>query len=85
VELVIPVAGRVGSYSAPGLGCSGTLTMPVTATSTMAAVGTTSVVNADCTARARLTLTLDGSGEITMDWIWVGHPLKIGTATLTDS
>jgi hypothetical protein len=85
VELVIPAAGRVGSYSAPGLGCSGTLTVPVTATSTMAAVGTTSVVNADCTARARLTLTLDGSGEITVDWIWVGHPLKIGTATLTDS
>ena len=85
VELVIPAAGRVGSYSAPGLGCSGTLTMPVTATSTMAAVGTTSEVNTGCTARARLTLTLSGSGEITMNWIWVGHPLKVGTATLTDS
>ena len=34
---------------------------------------------------ARLTLTLSGSGEITMNWIWVGHPLKVGTATLTDS
>jgi hypothetical protein len=48
-------------------------------------VGTTSEVNTGCTARARLTLTLSGSGEITMNWIWVGHPLKVGTATLTDS
>jgi hypothetical protein len=85
VELVIPAAGRVGSYTASALGCSGTLTVPDAATTTMGGVAkTTSAVNTGCSAKARLTLTLSGSDGISMTWTPVGHPLKVGTAALTN-
>ena len=85
VQLVIPAAGRSGSYNVPSLGCSGTLTLPATATTRMAAVAiTTSTVKTGCVARARLTLTLSGGG-ISLTWVPAGHPLKLGTAQLTQS
>jgi hypothetical protein len=86
VELVIPAAGRDGSYSAPSLDCSGTLVVPKTAGTAMTAVAkTTSAVNPGCVAKARLTLTLSGSGKISLTWVPNGHPHKIGTALLAGS
>jgi hypothetical protein len=86
VELVIPAAGRDGSYFAPSLGCSGDLVVPKTAGTAMTAVAkTTSTVNPGCAVKARLTLTLSGPGEISMTWVPAGHPHKIGTALLAGS
>jgi hypothetical protein len=86
VELVIPAAGRDGSYSAPSLGCSGILVLPKTAGTAMTAVAkTTSPVNPGCVVKARLTLTLSGAGEMSMTWVPAGHPHKIGTALLVRS
>jgi hypothetical protein len=83
IELVIPASGKDGSYSAPSLGCSGTLTVPKTAVDAMAAVAkTTSTVNAGCVAKAKLTLTLSGSGEMSMTWVPAKVKNEIGTALL---
>jgi serine/threonine protein kinase len=86
VELDIPASGTAGSYSAPSLGCSGTLKVKGTAASSMTAVAkTTSDVNTGCVAKARLTLTLSGPAGIDMVWTPVGHAKEIGTATLASS
>ena len=84
VKLVIPAAGREGSYSAPTLGCSGTLTVTNYTDTTMHATAkTTSAVNAGCVSKARLTLDLSGPAELSMTWVPVGAAhKKTGTATL---
>lgn len=85
VQLYIPVTGD-GSYSAPSLGCSGTLVIRKTKSTTMhARAETTSAVNTGCVAEAGLILTLAGPGEIDMTWKPAGHPRKAGTAVLTGS
>jgi serine/threonine protein kinase len=86
VELVIPAAGRKGSYSAPSLGCSGTLAVKsYTATSMLVRAKTTSAVNSGCVAKATLTLDLSGPAELSMTWVPVGHGhKKTGAATLVD-
>jgi hypothetical protein len=86
VELVIPAAGRTGSYSAPSLGCSGTLAVKsYTATSMLVRAKTTSAVNSGCVAKAKLTLDLSGPAELSMTWVPVGHGhKKTGAATLAD-
>jgi serine/threonine kinase PknH len=85
IELVIPATGRQGSYSAPSSGCSGTLTLhKYTGTTMRAKAKTTSTASSDCVSKARLTLDLSGSAEITMTWVPVGRAhKKTGTATLT--
>jgi hypothetical protein len=86
VELVIPAAGRYGSYSAPSLGCSGTLIVQKAADANMTAIArTTSTVYPGCVVRARLFLTLSGSNGMSMTWIPVRHPRKPGTAVLARS
>jgi serine/threonine protein kinase len=86
VTLVIPAAGRDGSYSAPSLGCSGTLSVRSYTDTTMNATAeTTSTVNSGCVSKARLTLDLSGPAGMSMTWVPVGHAHKMpGTATLTD-
>ena len=86
IRLVIPAAGRDGSYSAPSLGCSGTLMLRLSAATAMAAQAhTTSAVNPGCVTNARLTLTLSGSNGISMSWVPAGRSHEfIGTARLTD-
>jgi Protein kinase domain len=85
VTLVIPAAGRLGSYSAPSLGCSGTLSVQsYTGTAMSAMVNTTSAVNSGCVSKARLTLDLSGPAEMSMTWVPVGKAHKEpGTAALT--
>jgi serine/threonine protein kinase len=84
VELVIPAAGRQGSYSAPSLGCSGTLAVKsYTATTMLVRAKTTSGVNSGCVSKAKLTLALSGPAELSMTWVPVGHGHKMtGAATL---
>ena len=83
VELVIPAAGRDGSYSAPSLGCSGTLVVQQAAGTSMTAMArTTSTVYPGCVAKARLDLTLSGSNGMTMTWTPVGYSHQPGTAVL---
>jgi serine/threonine-protein kinase len=83
VELVIPAAGRDGSYSAPSLGCSGTLVVQKAAGANMTAMArTTSTVYPGCVVQARLFLTLSGSNGMSMAWRPVGHPHQPGTAML---
>jgi hypothetical protein len=85
ISLVIPATGRTGSYSAPSLGCSGTLSVrSSTGTTLSAKAKTTSAVNSGCVAKARVTLDLAGPAELSMTWVPVGHGHKTpGTATLT--
>jgi hypothetical protein len=81
--LVIPAAGRDGSYSAPSLGCSGTLVVQKAAGANMTAMArTTSTVYPGCVVKARLFLTLSGSNGMSMTWTPVGHPHQPGTAML---
>ena len=85
VTLVIPAAGGEGSYSAPTLGCSGTLSVQSDSGTAMSAVAkTTSAVNPGCVSKARLTLDLSGQAEMSMTWVPVGKAHKEpGTAALT--
>jgi len=85
VTLVIPAAGRQGSYSAPSLGCSGTLSVQSYSGTAMSAMAnTTSAVNSGCVSKARLTLDLSGPAEMSMTWVPVGKAHKEpGTAALT--
>ena len=86
VELVIPAAGRDGSYSAPSLGCSGTLVVQKAAGANMTAMATTtSTVYPGCVVKARLFLTLSGSNGMSMTWTPGGHPHQPGTAMLARS
>ena len=86
VTLVIPAAGRPGSYSAPSLGCSGTLSVQSYSGTAMSAMATTtSAVNSGCVSKARLTLDLSGPAEMSMTWVPVGKAHKEpGTAALTN-
>jgi serine/threonine protein kinase len=86
VQLDIPASGD-GGYTSASLGCSGTLILPATATTTMGAkaVASSRPVNTGCTVRARVTLTLSGSDGISMTWTPVAHPRLVGTATLARS
>ena len=85
VTLVIPAAGRLGSYSAPSLGCSGTLSVQSYSGTAMSATAkTTSAASTDCVSKARLTLDLSGPAEMSMTWVPVGKAHKEpGTAALT--
>jgi hypothetical protein len=86
VELVIPAAGQDGSYSAPSLGCSGTLIVQKAADANMTAMArTTSTVYPGCVAKARLALTLSGSNGLSMTWMPVGPSHEPGTAVLARS
>ena len=87
ITLVIPASGKKGSYSAPSLGCAGTLSVKSYTGSAMSArVNTTSTVNSGCVSKARLTLDLSGSAEMNMTWVPVGKAHKTpGTATLARS
>ena len=84
VTLVIPAAGRQGSYSAPTLGCSGTLSVQSYSGTAMSAMAkTTSAVNPGCVSKARLTLDLSGPAGMSMTWVPVGKAHKEpGTAAL---
>jgi hypothetical protein len=85
VTLVIPAAGRQGSYSAPTLGCSGTLSVQSYSGTAMSAMAkTTSAVNPGCVSKARLTLDLSGPAGMSMTWVPVGQAHKEpGTAALS--
>ncbi len=84
VTLVIPAAGRRGSYSAPALGCSGTLSLQSDRGTAMSAMAnTTSAVNSGCVSKARLTLDLSGPAAMSMTWVPIGKAHKEpGTAAL---
>jgi Protein kinase domain len=84
VTLVIPAAGRQGSYSAPTPGCSGTLSVQSYSGTAMSAMAkTTSAVNPGCVSKARLTLDLSGPAGMSMTWVPVGKAHKEpGTAAL---
>ena len=84
VRLVIPASGTQGSYSAPSLGCAGTLMVTGKPASTMAAlIKTTSPLYAGCAKVAHVTLSPAGSGELSLTWEPTGKDKSGGTAVLS--
>ncbi len=84
LQLVIPGTGVTGSYNAPSLGCSGTLRISGTGTSTMTAhIKTTSPVYPGCDKGANLTLSLAGAGQGDLTWTPASILRPPGTAVLS--
>jgi Protein kinase domain len=86
VQLSVPASASKGSYSAPSIGCSGSVSVQSSSGSSMTALAaTTSLLNPDCVLLAHVTLTLTAPGRLTMTWTPAGHQNALGTAVLTRS
>ncbi|MGH3122690.1 MAG: hypothetical protein ACRDND_16915, partial [Streptosporangiaceae bacterium] len=86
VRLSIPASASQGSYSAPSVGCSGSVSVQSSSGSSMTALAaSTSLLNADCVLLAHVTLTLTAPGQLSMTWTPAGHQNALGTAVLTRS
>ena len=86
VQLSIPASASQGSYSAPSINCSGSVSVQSSSGSSMTALATTtSLLNPDCVLLAHVTLTLTAPGQLSMTWTPAGHQNALGTAVLTRS
>jgi hypothetical protein len=86
VQLSIPASATQGSYSAPSMGCSGSVSVQSSSGSSMTALAATaSLLNPDCVLLAHVTLTLTAPGRLSMTWTPAGHQNALGTAVLTRS
>jgi hypothetical protein len=86
VQLSIPASASPGSYSAPSINCSGSVSVQSSSGSSMTALATTtSLLNPDCVLLAHVTLTLTAPGQLSMTWTPAGHQNALGTAVLTRS
>jgi hypothetical protein len=86
VQLSIPASASPGSYRAPSINCSGSVSVQSSSGSSMTALATTtSLLNPDCVLLAHVTLTLTAPGQLSMTWTPAGHQNALGTAVLTRS